>query len=578
MNKTLKLLKPYTFVIILALIFTLVQSICNLYLPTLMSDIVNGGVVGQDMDKVISYGEKMLLITIVSMISSIIATYIAARVSTGYARKIRGDIYSKVETFSVNEFNKIPTSSLITRTTNDVTQIQTLTLMGMRMMIVAPMMCIGGTIMALSKNLQLSIIFAVAIPVLVAIIAITAKAIIPLFSKIQKLTDRLNEVVREKLTGVKVIRAFGKEEYEKKRFAIANNDIYEISKKAVYIMSILLPVVMFIINISTVAVIWFGAGLIGDNAINIGDMMAFMQYAMQVLFSILMLTMMFILIPRAIVSGKRINEVLNIDPVVKDNGVEISKDEIKLVGEIEFNNVDFRYDGSEGNVLEDISFKVKRGETLAIIGSTGAGKTTILNLILRFYDKTKGTIKIGGINIEDMKVSSLRDMIGYVPQKINLFTGTIKDNIKYGKQDATDEEIIEATKISQAYDFITKEEKGFELQVAQGGINFSGGQKQRMSIARAIIKKADIYLFDDSFSALDYTTDSMVRKAIMEKMKDSTKIIVASRISTVLNADNILFIDEGKIIAQGTHKELYKNNEAYKELVLTQITEKEATA
>lgn len=578
MNKILRLIKPYTLIIIIALAFTLIQSICNLYLPTLMADIVNNGVVGQDMDKVISYGMKMLLVTVISMLSSIIATYIAARVSTGYARKIRGEVYSKVETFSINEYNKIPTSSLITRTTNDVTQIQTLTLMGMRMMIVAPMMCIGGTIMAISVNLQLSIIFAIFIPALVIIIGITAKAIIPLFSNIQKLTDRINEVVREKLTGVKVIRAFGKEEYEKKRFDIANMDIYEISKKATYIMAILLPIVMFLINISSVAVVWFGAKLIGDGVLQIGDMMAFMQYAMQVLFSILMLTMLFILIPRAIVSGKRINEVLNIDAAVKDNGKEIAKSDIKSRGEIEFTDVDFKYEGSTENVLEKISFKVKRGETLAVIGPTGSGKSTILNLILRFYDKTNGTIKIGGIDIDDMGISSLRDMIAYVPQKINLFTGTIKDNIKYGKQDATDEEVIEAAKISEAYEFISKEEKGFDSEVSQGGINFSGGQKQRISIARAIIKKADIYLFDDSFSALDYTTDSKVRKGIMEQMKDATKIIVASRISTVLNSDNILFIDEGKIVAQGNHSELYKTNVQYRELVLTQITEKEALA
>lgn len=578
MNKILKLLKPYTFVIIIALVFTLVQALCNLYLPTLMSDIVNSGVVGQDMDKVVDYGKQMLFVTIISMISSIIATYIAARVSTGYARKIRGEVYSKVETFSVNEFNKVPTSSLITRTTNDVTQVQTLTLMGMRLMIIAPMMCIGGTIMALSKNLQLSVIFAVFIPILLIIILFAARAIIPLFSKIQDFTDRLNEVVREKLTGVKVIRAFGKEEHEKKRFDIANTDIYEISKKTVYIMAILMPTVMFLINISTVVVVWFGSKLIGDGVLQIGDMMAFMQYAMQVLFSILMVTMMFILIPRAIVSAKRINEVLDIDPMVKDNGEEINKANIKLKGEIEFDNVGFKYEGSDENVLENISFKVKRGETLAIIGTTGAGKSTILNLILRFYDRITGTIRVGGMNIEDMKLASLRDMIAYVPQKINLFTGTIKENIKYGKQDATDEEVIEASKISEAFDFISKEENGFDSEVSQGGMNFSGGQKQRISIARAIIKKADIYLFDDSFSALDYTTDSKVRKGIMENMKDTTKVIVASRISTVLNADNILFIDEGKIIAQGTHKELYKTNEAYKELVLTQITEKEATA
>lgn len=576
MNKLLKLLKPYTLIIIIAFIFTFIQSICNLYLPTLMADIVNSGVVGQDMNKVFDFGKQMLLVTIISMFASIAATYIAARVSTGYARKIREAIYAKVETFSVNEFNKISTSSLITRTTNDVTQVQTLTLMTMRLMIMAPMMCIGGTIMAMSKNLKLSILFAVVIPILVIIIAIVAKLIVPYFAKVQKYTDRLNEVVREKLTGVKVIRAFGKEEYEKERFNIANTDIYEVSKKIVYIMAFLMPIIILIINLSTVSVVWFGAKLIAQDALNIGDMMAFMQYAMQVLFSILMITMIFILIPRAIVSVKRIREVFNIKPDVKDNGKLVEKEKIPARGEVEFKNVGFRYDKNAENILSDISFKVKKGETLAIIGPTGSGKSTILNLILRFYDKTEGTIKIGGIDIEKMKTNSLRDMIGYVPQVINLFTGTIKDNIKYGKQDATDNEVIEAAKISKAYDFITKEEKGFDSEVSQGGKNFSGGQKQRISIARAIVKKADIYLFDDSFSALDYTTDRNVRKAIMENMKDSTKIIVASRISTVLNADMIIYINEGKIVAKGTHKKLYNSNKSYKQLVLTQITEKEA--
>jgi ATP-binding cassette subfamily B protein len=574
MKKVLEFLRPYRFAIIVAMTLIFFQAIANLYLPTLMSDIVNKGVINQDMDSVWVYGRKMLLVTLGAMTCSLISTFIAARVAAGFGRNLRKGVFSKVEDFSLNEFNKIQTSSLITRTTNDVTQIQNLTLMMIRMMILAPMLCIGGIIMATAKNLQLSILFVVVIPILLGAIIVLARKIVPLFTEIQKRTDKINQVVREKLTGVRVIRAFGTEEYEGKRYDKANKDIYESGVKAAYIMSGLMPIIFFLINISTVAIVWFGSNLIGEGTLQIGDMMAFMQYAMQVLFSILMVTMLFIMIPRAIVSAKRINEVLDLEPSVKDNGIDMDKG--TNPGEIEFKNVTFAYGESNEPVLNDLNFKINKGETVAIIGGTGSGKSTLLNLILRFYDVTSGEITVGGIPVKDISLKSLRSMIGYVPQKVNLFSGSIADNIRYGKQDATDEELKEAASIAQSLDFISSLDKGFEAEVSQGGTNFSGGQKQRISIARAIVKKPDIYVFDDSFSALDYTTDKNLREALTNNVNGATLVIVAQRVSTIMNADNIIFLDEGRIIAQGKHHELLKNCEAYKEVVMSQITEEEA--
>lgn len=573
MKKVLKNLKPYTFLIIVSMLFTFIQAILNLYLPNLMSDIVNNGVVGQSMSDVWVYGKKMLIVAVAAMVCAIISTFIASKVSGGFAQKLRQKIYEKVEKFSLAEFNKIPTSSLITRTTNDVTQVQNLTLMAMRMMIQAPLMCIGGIVMAVSKDLQLSIIFVVVIPLLLMAVVLLARKIVPLFTVLQEKTDKLNQVVREKLTGVRVIRAFGTQDYEAKRYNKASKDIYDISLKAAYIMAGLMPIIMFVINLSSVAIVWFGSHYIDAGTLQIGDMMAFMQYAIQVLFSILMVTMLFVLIPRAIVSAKRIGEVLDVEPSVKDNGKDLAP---KKPGEIEFNHVEFQYDDSNEPVLYDLDFKIKKGETVAIIGATGCGKTTLLNLILRFYDATKGTVTVGGHNVKDLSIQSLRNMIGFVPQKVTLFSGTIADNIRYGKQDATQEEMEEAAKIAQSYDFISELENGFESEVAQGGTNFSGGQKQRISIARAIVKKPDIYIFDDSFSALDYTTDKNLREALKTDTEGATVIIVAQRVSTILSADNILFIDDGKIIAQGNHKELYENCEEYREVVLSQISEEEA--
>lgn len=576
MKKTLQCLKPFAPMIILGIILTFTQSMLSLYLPNLMSSIVNNGIVGQDLDEVFRYGRYMLYVTLGFMACAISATFVASRVSAGFANKLRNAIYSKVQKFSLTEYKKISTSSLITRTTNDVTQVQQLTLMSMRMMIQAPLMCIGGIIMALSKNKQLSFLFVIVIPLLLVAIILLAKKILPLFTKLQKLTDRINQVIREKLTGVRVIRAFATQGYERKRYDKANKDIYNVSLKASYRMAILMPVVMFVINMSSVAVVWFGSHLVGDGAMQIGDMMAFMQYAIQVLFSILAVTMLFVMIPRAMVSVRRINEIFDTESVIKEKTEFVPKEKFTKPGEIEFINATFQYLDGDEPVLSDMNFKIEKGQTVAILGGTGSGKTSLLSLIMRFYDITSGTIKVGGVDIKDIPLEQLRDMMGYVPQKSVLFSGTIESNIKYGKQDATEEEMIRAAKISQSYDFISSLDEKFNAPVAQGGTNFSGGQKQRLSIARAIIKNPDIYLFDDSFSALDFQTDKKLREALAENVNGATVVIVAQRVSTVLNADKILFIDEGKIIAQGTHKELYNSCEEYREVVLSQITEEEA--
>lgn len=573
MKKVFSYLKPYTFAMILGILLTFFQSILDLYLPDLMSDIINKGIVGQNLDEVYRYGRYMAYATIGFMLCAVFATFIAAKVSSGFGKKLRDAIYTKVNKFSLAEFNKLSTSSLITRTTNDVTQVQQLSLMSMRMMIRAPLMCIGGIIMALSKNKQLSILFIVVIPLLLLSIMLLAKKILPLFTKMQECTDRINQVIREKLSGVRVIRAFGTQKYEEKRYDIANKDIYDVSLKAAYRMSILMPIVMMIINISSIVIVWSGAHLIDAGSMEIGDMMAFVEYAIQVLFSILGVAMIFMMIPRALVSVKRINEVFETESIIKDSGKVV---DITKPGQIEFINATFKYPDGDMPVLSDMNFKIKKGQTVAILGTTGCGKTTLLNIMMRFFDISEGCVKIGGVDIKDISIKQLRDMIGYVPQKAVLFSGTIESNIKYGKQDATYEEMIEAAKISQSFEFIDSLENKFNFEVAQGGTNFSGGQKQRLSIARAVIKKPQIYMFDDSFSALDYETDKKLRDALKKNMRDATVVIVAQRVSTVLDADKILFIDDGKIIAQGTHEELYNNCEEYKNVVLSQITEEEA--
>ncbi len=578
MKKILKFLKPYTIFIIIGFIFTFVQSILNLYLPNLMSDILNNGVIKQDIDSIWSYGLEMIIITLLVALFAVGATFIASRVSTAFGRNLRKKVYEKVESYSNYEFKKMSPSTLITRTTNDVTQVQTFVLMGLRMMIIAPIMCIGGLIMAISTNAKLSIILAVIIPIMVLVILILAKKVLPLFTKFQAFTDRLNQVVTEKLTGVRVIRAFGKEEYERKRYDSVNKDIYDVTLKAAYTIVLLMPLIFFIINISSIAIVWIGAPMIDNGSLNIGDLMAFIQYAMQVLFSVIYVAMMFINIPRAIVSAKRISEVLDIDPSIKDDGTITKKEELDSLGSIEFKNVCFSFPDGDENVLDNISFKINKSETLAIIGGTGSGKTALISLILRLYDITGGDIYVGGKNIKDISVNFLRDLIGYVPQKAMLFSGTIRENLCYGNKNATKQQIDEALKVAQAYDFVYSQKDGIDSEVSQGGTNFSGGQKQRLCIARAIVKNPDYFIFDDSFSALDYKTDMTLREALAKNTKDATKIIVAQRVSTVLNADKIIYLEDGKILGIGTHKELFESCSEYREVVLSQITMEEATS
>ena len=578
MKKILKFLKPYTIFIIIGFIFTFVQSILNLYLPNLMSDILNNGVIKQDIDSIWSYGLEMIIITLLVALFAVGATFIASRVSTAFGRNLRKKVYEKVESYSNYEFKKMSPSTLITRTTNDVTQVQTFVLMGLRMMIIAPIMCIGGLIMAISTNAKLSIILAVIIPIMVLVILILAKKVLPLFTKFQAFTDRLNQVVTEKLTGVRVIRAFGKEEYERKRYDSVNKDIYDVTLKAAYTIVLLMPLIFFIINISSIAIVWIGAPMIDNGSLNIGDLMAFIQYAMQVLFSVIYVAMMFINIPRAIVSAKRISEVLDIDPSIKDDGTITKKEELDSLGSIEFKNVCFCFPDGDENVLDNISFKINKSETLAIIGGTGSGKTALISLMLRLYDITGGDIYVGGKNIKDISVNFLRDLIGYVPQKAMLFSGTIRENLCYGNKNATKQQIDEALKVAQAYDFVYSQKDGIDSEVSQGGTNFSGGQKQRLCIARAIVKNPDYFIFDDSFSALDYKTDMTLREALAKNTKDATKIIVAQRVSTVLNADKIIYLEDGKILGIGTHKELFESCSEYREVVLSQITMEEATS
>lgn len=578
MKKILKFLKPYTVFIIIGFIFTFVQSILNLYLPNLMSDILNNGVIKQDIDSIWSYGIEMIIITLLVALFAVGATFIASRVSTAFGRNLRKKVYEKVESYSNYEFKKMSPSTLITRTTNDVTQVQNFVLMGLRMMIIAPIMCIGGLIMAISTNAKLSIILAVIIPIMVIVILILAKKVLPLFTKFQAFTDRLNQVVTEKLTGVRVIRAFGKEEYERKRYDSVNKDIYDVTLKAAYTIVLLMPLIFFIINILSIAIVWIGAPMIDKGSLNIGDLMAFIQYAMQVLFSVIYVAMMFINIPRAIVSAKRISEVLDIDPSIKDDGTITKKEELDSLGSIEFKNVCFSFPDGDENVLDNISFKINKSETLAIIGGTGSGKTALISLMLRLYDITGGDIYVGGKNIKDISVNFLRDLIGYVPQKAMLFSGTIRENLCYGNKNATKQQIDEALKIAQAYDFVYSQKDGIDSEVSQGGTNFSGGQKQRLCIARAIVKNPDYFIFDDSFSALDYKTDMTLREALAKNTKDATKIIVAQRVSTVLNADKIIYLEDGKILGIGTHKELFESCSEYREVVLSQITMEEATS
>jgi ATP-binding cassette subfamily B protein len=522
----------------------------------------------------VNVGAWMILLTLASGVCTIIVGYLSAKIAAGMARDIRRDVFEKVEHFSSTEFDKFSTASLITRTTNDVTQIQMVVMMMVRMMFYAPLIGVGGIIKVVAKDSPLSWLIGVAVLMLVSLIIIVFSIALPKFKLIQKLVDRLNLVSRENLTGMMVIRAFNMQNFEEKRFDKANVDLTVVSLFINRVMVVMMPLMMLIMNVLMLGIIWFGAIEVADAHMQVGDVMAFIQYAMQIVFSFLMLSMMFIIIPRASVSADRIHEVLSTDLHIHDPQ-EPKKFPAPFQGSVEFRNVSFRYPGADTDALENISFLAKPGQTTAFIGSTGAGKSTIVNLIPRFYEVTGGAILVDGMDIRDVTQHDLRERIGYVPQKSSLFSGTIESNLRYADEHATSEMLQSAIEIAQAKEFVESKEEGMATEISQGGANVSGGQKQRLSIARAIVKKPPIYILDDSFSALDFKTDAALRRAFKEQTTDSTLLVVTQRVSTIKEAEQIIVLDEGRVVGVGAHKELMENCETYKEIALSQLSMEE---
>lgn len=572
MIKLLKNLTTYKWAVFAVLILVFAQSMSDLYLPTLMADIIDKGVVTGDTAYIWKIGAVMLGITGLGALAAIAASYYSSKAAMGLGRDIRRKVFNHVERFTLQEFDQVGTASLITRTTNDITQVQQVVIMMLRMVVSAPIMFIGGLIMAVSKDAKLSLVIVAAMPVLVVSILLILWKGVPLFGQVQKRLDRLNLVLRENLTGIRVIRAFNRESEEKVRLTKANADLTDVSIKVNKIMAFLMPVMMLVMNLTVVGVIWFGGIRINNGGMQIGDLMAFIQYVMQIMFALVMASVMFVMIPRAAVSAKRINEVLEMEPTMIDAGTASADRER---GTLVFDRVTFSYPGAEAPVLSDISFTARPGEITAVIGGTGSGKSTLVNLIPRFYDVTNGSIQVNGVDSQAVPQEELRSKIGFVPQKALLFTGTIADNIRFGKEDATDEEIKHAARVAQATDFIERMPNQYDSIIEQGGSNVSGGQKQRLSIARALVRKPDIYVFDDSFSALDFKTDATLRKALKQETEDATVLIVAQRVSTVMDADQIIVLEEGKIAGIGTHDELYATNDVYQEIVKSQLSEEE---
>jgi len=538
-----------------------------------MAKSVDNGVIKGNIPYIWEIGGYMLLVSIGAVVFSVVAGFLSSRTSASFGKVLRGEVFSHIENFTLHEFDMLGTSSLITRVTNDITQVQQLVTMMLRMMIMAPLNFIGGILMAVYTDAKLSLIIVVIMPLLVITIYAVYKRGNLLFRAMQIKIDTLNRVLRENLTGIRVIRSFNRMDYEKERFNEANLDLTSTATKAQKIMASLMPMLMLIINFSTIAIIWFGGIRISNGVMQVGSLIAFIQYIMQLLFSVMMVSMMFFMIPRASASAARINEILDTIPEIKD--MEHVKKAISKKGYVEFRNVSFSYAGAEKSALSNISFIAQPGEVTAIIGGTGSGKSTLVSLIPRFYDVDAGTILVDDVDVREQSQEHLRSKIGFVPQKAVLFTGTVTDNFRYGNEAATDEEIRHAADIAQATEFISDMKDGFSSVVEQGGNNLSGGQKQRLSIARALVRRPEIYIFDDSFSALDFRTDAKLRAALKAEVVDSTVLIVAQRVTTVMDADQIIVLDEGQIAGMGNHKKLMDACEVYREIVSSQLSEEE---
>lgn len=573
MLKLFRYLKPYSWLLVASVLLLFLQAMSDLYLPTLMSDIVDKGIVQKDTGYIWTTGGWMLLIAFGGTLCSVVAMYLSSRIAIGYGRDVRSKVFHHVGKFTLREFDAVGTASLITRTTNDVQQMQQVLIMMLRMMISAPIMGIGGLIMAYNRDHILTLVLAVSLPVMGLTIWFIASKGMPYFKIMQKRIDKLNLVLREFLVGIRVVRAFNRDEHEKERFTGANWELTDTGIRVNKLMAFFMPAMMLIMNFTVIAVTWFAAKRIDIGEMQVGDMMAFVQYVFQIMFSFLMASFMFVMVPRAQASAVRINEVLAMEPEFHDPASPKTAREQK--GYVEFRDVSFRYPGAEQPVLSDVSFAAKPGEVTAIIGGTGSGKSTLIQLIPRFYDVENGQVLVDGVDVREMTQESLRQKIGFVPQKAVLFTGSAADNIRFGKEDATDEEIRHAASTAQALDFIEEMEQGFNSPISQGGGNLSGGQKQRLSIARALVRNPEIYIFDDSFSALDYKTDARLRAALRGETAEATVLIVAQRVSTVVDADRIIVLEDGRIAGIGTHRELLGSCGVYREIVASQLSEEE---
>lgn len=567
-------LRPYRGDVLLVMVLQLMQTLATLYLPTLNADIIDKGVVTGDTRYIWSRGGLMLAVALAQILCSIGAVYFGARTAMALGRDVRLALFSRVQEFSAREVAHFGAPSLITRNTNDVQQVQMLAIMTFTLMVSAPIMCIGGVILALNQDVKLSSLLLVSVPALGVVVALIISRMRPLFRQMQVRIDEINRVMREQISGVRVIRAFVREAAERARFGVANTGLYDVSLGAGRLMALMFPSVMLVLNLSSIAVLWFGGHLVADGGMQVGALTAYLTYLLQILMAVMMATFMFVMVPRAEVCAERIVEVLDTEPAVRPPMRPAPAGAQR--GRLELRAVEFGYPGAQQPVLRDISLVAEPGQVTAIIGGTGSGKTTLVNLVPRLFDVTGGAVLVDGVDVRDLDPAVLSGLIGLVPQRPYLFSGTIASNLRYGKPDATEAELWHALEIAQARDFVARMQGGLDATIAQGGTNVSGGQRQRLAIARAVVHEPEIYLFDDSFSALDYATDAALRAALARETAEATVLIVAQRVATIRNADKIVVLEAGQIVATGTHRELMATDETYREIVLSQLTEQEA--
>jgi ATP-binding cassette subfamily B protein len=572
MLKLFRLIEPYRGYVAIVLVLALAQSIGTLLLPRLMSDIVDKGIVKGDQRAILEIGGLMLVMSVVATLCAIAGSYYSSKVATGFGRILRGSIFARVEHFSIHQFDRFSTASLVTRTTNDTTQVQQMLIMMLTMVITAPMMAIGGVILALSQDTQLAWVLIAVMPVMALVFGLIMRGAIPLSQAMQLKIDRLNLVLGEGLSGVRVIRAFDRGAHQRERFDRANLDLTNTAIAVNRLIAFLMPALILMLNLTSIAIIWFGSHRIDQGTMQVGAMIASLQYAMQILFAVFMVTAMFVMLPRASASAARINEVLEIAPEIVDPATPVEPRLATKRGQVDFEDVTFQYPGAEEPALTGVSFTALPGEVTAIIGGTGSGKSTLAGLIPRFYDVNHGRVLVDGVDVREMTQADLRARVGFVPQKAVLFTGTVATNIRFGREEASDEEVRHAATVAQAIEFVDAMPEKFASPIAQGGINLSGGQKQRLSIARAIVRRPDVYVFDDSFSALDFATDAKLRAALRAETANATVFVVAQRISTVINADRIVVLDNGRVAGIGTHAGLLKTNAVYREIVVSQVS------